>query len=165
MLRLIAHLLGAALLLGACTDGGPAETTGPPTLPSPPHEVDACDLLSLAEAEELIGDEMAATGRPGVCNYAGPGPGGVLIEVISAPNGAADLADQRRIVEDAVGPINVMDVAGLGPAAFRVQAGGGFQIRFAVDTVVVTLAVTSEDSSAGFIDRAEEMARTIAGRF
>ena len=154
----------ATLLLAACTGGGTSETTLAATVPSTAPATNPCSLLTLDEAATLIAGLLTVSERPGVCSFAGDS-GLVLLELIDAPGGPADLAAQRRTAEDAFGTINVRTVENLGDAAYLVEAGAGPRIQFVVGTVIATLSVAQDEPvSVELVTRTEEMARIVAGR-
>jgi hypothetical protein len=141
---------------------------------------DACSLIDAAQASKILSipitvhpvdTSAAGPGAASMCRYSsGHIMGGfmVLAAHLAAPNLAREVASEKQRISSDTNPImktapKITDVAGLGDAAFLVDAGSFLQLHvFAHGNKLVvnrTARATKE-----VIDQTEQLARVALGR-
>jgi hypothetical protein len=135
--------LGRTLLLlalsgpafGAC--GHPVETAGSPAAPAASPQLEACFLISPADAQALLGGSVAlpTTNEPGTagsgvsqCAYRAPGSGAylsLLTRLSPTPAAAAAAYERARAEAKALMGAEPREVTGVGEKAY--WTGGTFR--------------------------------------
>jgi hypothetical protein len=177
----IALVAVVGLLVGACgSSGSPtASSVSPSPTPSPAAKlltnVDACSLVTVAEASSATGTTVAnlagASGvqMPGACIYGSPdGRSTVLVFAQSYPDAsAADAVSPDQIaaaMNSGYGVSNAKAVTGIGDKAIESTltggGAGGIIIFVFKSNVVMMISVTPAISSSAI----EQLARTAVGR-
>ncbi len=171
----LAALAGVAILVAVAvlTPGTPTEpeagvsTTSTAPRDAAPGLPDPCRLVTETEAEAALGRDMDAS-REGdsSCSYSGPPDGAVAasvrIDVLHLPGGVDDLLRQRDDALRAVGVGAVVDLPGLGDAAFATTLGDLTLLRVVRGQVGVTVGVAG--NLADPVAVAQQLAGLAVGR-
>jgi hypothetical protein len=177
----IALVAVVGLLVGACgsSSSPTASSVSPSPTPSPAAKlitnVDACSLVTVAEASSATGTAVAnlagASGvqMPGACIYgSSDGRSTVLVFAQSYPDAsAADAVSPDQIaaaMNSGYGVSNAKAVSGIGDKAIESTltggGAGGIIIFVFKSNVVMMISVTPAISSSAI----EQLARTAVGR-
>ncbi|MFF0719918.1 DUF3558 family protein [Micromonospora sp. NPDC003816] len=137
----------------------PAGTPEPPNeTPAPPDppEVDACALVTRAEAEELAGTPLEdPVPVADTCTYTGPVSGPLAQVEVFVGDGAKKILDIDRELDH-----EFETLSGIGDEAY-LEEGAVF---VSVSGTWVAVRLVRLDDPAGYVGRLTEVARTVAGR-
>jgi len=170
-------LLTVCLLVAAC--GGSANSTSnsstgatpSPTKGAHVNSVDACSLVTAAEASAAAGSTVtnlsagAGAQTPGICVY-GSSDGASSVFVLAQVYPDTTTADSiSPVMNGQMGVTNAKSVQGIGDKAFEYIAtsssGGGIAIFVFKANVVLMIALSPTTDSA----KVEALARAAVGRF
>jgi len=175
---LAAAAAAAVLLLSACSspttaarpsdagDAGVVESTAPtPTPTTPPRidiaSLDACTLLTAADAESLIGTTLtdpmrAATSDVSSCTYPGdPNGPTAQVEVYVGPGAKKQLDTDKDTLQHAF-----TAVSGVGDEAWQEEG----MIFARTGTTWASVRVVTLDDPAGFVTPLQTAMTTVLGR-
>lgn len=186
-IRRLVVILAAALLVAGCGSSNSTAASSPKPSPSPTPTkeaqvttVDACKLVTDAEASAAVGStvtNLAASGGasiPGACIYTGQDSAGNQLSVFVFAQTYPDTTTADSISPDQVaamlngqyGVSNAKAVTGIGDKAFEytttsaASSGTGEAIFvFKANVVLMILISPSTDST-----KVEQLARTAVGR-
>ena len=175
-------LVTVCLLVAACggsagsTSNSSTGTTPSPTKSAHVNSVDACSLVTAAEASAAAGSTVtnlsagAGTQTPGICVY-GSSDGAssvfVLAQVYPDTTTADSISPEQMaaVMNGQMGVTNAKSVQGIGDKAFEYTAtsssGGGIAIFVFKANVVLMIALSPTTDSA----KVEALARAAVGRF
>jgi len=175
-------VLAFCLLLAACggsatsTSNSSAGVTPSPTQAARVNSVDACTLVTAAEASAAAGSTVtnlsagAGGQTPGICVY-GSSDSSASVFVFAQVYPDATTADSispeqmAAVLNGQMGVANAKVVTGIGDKAFEYtatsSAGGGIAIFVFKANVVLMIAVSPTTDST----KVEALARTAVGRF
>ena len=132
-----------------------------------PASVDACVLLSQAQATQIVGTEVvkvsgSGAGAASTCLYRSTGTGASLvITVTQVPSGFAKTAVQQALLNKS----GLTTLTGIGDAAGETQDANDVTIAFAKGQAFVILAASSATlSGAAMAPKLESLAKSIAGK-
>ena len=174
-------LLTVCLLVAACGGSAGSTSNSSTVTPSPTkgahvNSVDACSLVTAAEASAAAGSTVtnlsagAGTQTPGICVY-GSSDGAssvfVLAQVYPDTTTADSISPEQMaaVMNGQMGVTNAKAVQGIGDKAFEYTAtsssGGGIAIFVFKANVVLMIALSPTTDSA----KVEALARAAVGRF
>ncbi|TME19845.1 MAG: DUF3558 domain-containing protein [Chloroflexi bacterium] len=175
-------LVTVCLLVAACggsansTSNSSAGATPSPTKGAHVNSVDACSLVTAAEASAAAGSTVtnlsagAGAQTPGICVY-GSSDGSTSVFVLAQVYPDTTTADSispeqmAAVMNGQMGVTNAKSVQGIGDKAFEYTAtsssGGGIAIFVFKANVVLMIALSPTTDSA----KVEALARAAVGRF
>jgi len=175
-------LVTVCLLVAACggsansTSNSSAGATPSPTKGAHVNSVDACSLVTAAEASGAAGSTVtnlsagAGAQTPGICVY-GSSDGSTSVFVLAQVYPDTTTADSispeqmAAVMNGQMGVTNAKSVQGIGDKAFEYTAtsssGGGIAIFVFKANVVLMIALSPTTDSA----KVEALARAAVGRF
>ena len=174
-------LLATCLLVAACGGSAGSTSNSSGVTPSPTksahiNSVDACTLVTAAEASAAAGSTVtnvsaAGAGQtPGICIYGSSDSSAsvfVLAQVYPDETTADSISPEQMaaVLNGQMGVANAKAVSGIGDKAFEYtvtsSSGGGIAMFVFKANVILMIAVSPTTDSA----KVETLARTAVGRF
>jgi hypothetical protein len=172
-------LVAAAFFLAACGGGGgtagtPTATPSPVPAASPTDlsTLDACSLVSVATASQLVGGQVAqvsisATSATSFCVYAsGKASDGLAVFVQQTPGGDAKKVVQAALDRNAAPSAHLSTaVKGIGDTAGTKTDAHNAAVIFARHNLLVVLTATSAGKSGtDLLPKLEAIAKQVAAK-